>query len=496
MEKVIAKYKEITDWYGTSIFDNLEFEAGKLQVLFEKIIQGNSLSHELVSSNSIHSSYYFSVKKRVKSSNSLLEKFVRKNIGLDLSEKIEIDGDDFISNKSIVEKYIKKEVDDIIGLRVVCDLKEDCHKVLKLIKDKESEFKDNKVVFNLGELDNQPQKMRNGLDIYRFKGCYDDRISFELQIKSKIEEAWGELDHFMIYKDYSFFPSKDTVQGTMNNVGHLLDRIELLLYDLRSTRVEYNKGLERNKFLSDLESLFSQKLKDIFGFEYPLQGLSDVLYSIVDLTEINKDDISSFNLNFSTGEHKDEEVNDFIFSRNKSFELKLIEKIYLLSVSDNTSNYCSNILCLIGELKERINSDIIKNKVLFEQDFDQFYKNYYNLFVTSKANESLWISPRSIIDALNDIKIINILLDDLSEEIDDDSEKQEAIEFLKIIVASFNFGCDIKILLKKLLLTDSNQLKLLAISLKGRLNNFQNQYIEEKQSSKLKLRLNLISSEL
>lgn len=496
MEEVIATYKKITDWYGSNIFKNLEVEAKKLQELFENIIKENSFSYHLVASNSVHSNYYFSVKERVKSADSLLEKFVRKNIGLDLSDKIGIEGGDFLLNRPNVENYIKKDVDDIIGLRVVCDLKEDCHKVLKLIKEKESEFNDNNVVFNLGELENQPQKMRNGLDIYRIKGCYDDRISFELQIKSKIEEAWGELDHFIIYKDYSFFPSKDSVQCTMNNVGHLLDKIELLLYDLRSTRVEYNKSLEKNKFLTKLEGLFSKKLKEIFGFEYSLQGLTDVLISMVDLSSISEDDINSFNLNFSNTKDENEKVNNFIISRSRSFELKLIEKIYLLSASSSTSSYRENILGLISKFKERINSDINKKELKFEKDFNQFYEEYYSLFISSKANESLWISSKTVIDALNDMKLVNVLMGDMIEEIEEDTDKQEALESLKVILASLNFNCDIKSILKKLSLTDNTQFEWLTISLKEKCENGNNQYIKESQFLKMKLGLKLISDEL
>lgn len=495
MNNTIDIFKQVTNWYKSDIHGSLKHEAKKIKKIFNQIIDKNAESYDLVSSNSIHSSNYFSIKKRVKSPDSLLEKFVRKNMGLSLVKSISLDENNFSKKKPEIENYIKKEVDDIIGLRVVCDLKEDCHKILKLIKDKESILNEHKVIFNLIELEDQPQKMRNGLDIYRIKGCYDNRISFELQIKSKIEEAWGELDHFMIYKDYSFFPSKDTVQSTMNNVGHLLDKIEFLLYDLRNTKLEYNKSLKKNNYLTELENLFSEKLKTIFNFEYPLQKLSDVLYSLVDLTKINKQQVDSFNLNFEINEHENEEINNFILSRNESFELKIIEKIYFLSISES-SNYENEILNLIEKFQNKINHEIIETNEIYEVDFNDFYKDYYKIFISSKANESLWISSKSIIDAFNDMKNTNILLGDSAEEIVEDEYKNSILEKLKIAIASLNFDCDIKTLLHKMKMLDNNDFKLVTFDLKEKCDRLKDGILNKKQLSKMKSSLIIISNQL
>ena len=89
---------------------------------------------------------------------------------------------------------------DIIGVRVVTELRHDCNKVLALLRAFIDDLATTEVVLDKIDLESQPQKMKNGLFIYKIKGIFRSDFGFELQIKSKIEEAWGDMDHAIFIK--------------------------------------------------------------------------------------------------------------------------------------------------------------------------------------------------------------------------------------------------------------------------------------------------------
>ena len=50
----------------------------------------------------------------------------------------------------------------------------------------------------------QPQKQKNGFDIYKIDGRYElggYPVRFELQIKALVNSFWGEVEHKIIYKN-------------------------------------------------------------------------------------------------------------------------------------------------------------------------------------------------------------------------------------------------------------------------------------------------------
>ena len=80
---------------------------------------------------------------------------------------------------------IKQISDDIIGIKILTELEDDCKKVISLLKDKYLMlFNDKrKLYLDLDDLEKQPIRMRNGLEFYKIKGIYAESFKFELQIK-------------------------------------------------------------------------------------------------------------------------------------------------------------------------------------------------------------------------------------------------------------------------------------------------------------------------
>ena len=424
MEDEVSLFNKISDYYGETILKELKSKKKNITKAFNFLIEKEAQKFDLVSENSVHNSKYVQVISRVKKKNSFREKLIRRNIGSKIVNNLQLTEQNFDKNKAKISNEVEN-LDDVIGLRLVCDLNKDCPKALEMISNNLDFLKDHNISFNVGEIESQPQKMKNGLSIYRLKGIYDDRIGFELQIKSKIDEAWGELDHFIFYKDYSFFPSKTSVQQTMNNVGKLLDKIEDLLYDLRKSKDDYNKNLKNLLFTQELSEAYSSDIKNILGFSYQVEKLAPTIRFLIEKfhPQFNIRDNSKISFEFLKYEPQNE---NYAYYRNRSIELKLIEAIYVdiwqsktnKKLTDENYNEFLNHLC--KALLENIQEEILQIDPLSDYNLE-LLKDHFDLLVKYNSNEIPWISGRSFSQFS---KIRRILLDFISENFESEMEDE------------------------------------------------------------------------
>jgi ppGpp synthetase/RelA/SpoT-type nucleotidyltranferase len=329
VDKKALVYKKLCLIYENNVANILKVPCGELEKLFDSILNDKGEDYSLIKTNSVYSSRFFNVKSRVKPKTSFHEKLVRKNIGLHIVNKYSIIDEEGLNDE--VTNRIKQDfqiLDDIIGIRIVTDLKKDCDAVHKLLKNNTIYFTDKNIRFF--DLDDQPQKMKNGLEIYRIKGLYQSQYGFELQIKSKIDEAWGELDHSLFYKDYSISPVKDSVQVTMNHVGELLDRIEHLLFDLRDSELTFIESSEHLRFQTDLEEEVSKILKDKFDVAFHLKDISFVLRFLKE--EIGNPEVAkltNISFEFLDWQVEDPKLKCYLKVRNSSHNLIVIESLFI-----------------------------------------------------------------------------------------------------------------------------------------------------------------------
>ena len=127
------------------------------------------------------------VESRVKSHESFAEKIKRKGY-LDTWDI----SDDIDSNQDL----IRTALPDLIGLRLNCMF---LHQEKEVYEGLKSVDLDLQLDFSAST------KMRNGKDIYKVTGSYEwtdrQRYNFELQIKSYINNLWGEVEHAVKYKN-------------------------------------------------------------------------------------------------------------------------------------------------------------------------------------------------------------------------------------------------------------------------------------------------------
>lgn len=173
----------------------------------------------------------WTVHGRVKGTKSLREKILRKGYYQKYQKGTEIIDD----------------LPDLVGVRIQCLLNREEILAYDILRRKKEDTDDRGyAVYSTKNgakmlllLKNQPEKQKNGHDIFRIEGKYfldpgkPVPVHFELQIKSMVHSFWGELEHSMFYKNYDHFISQKILTQSMDNILAELDLIDQELYGLQ-----------------------------------------------------------------------------------------------------------------------------------------------------------------------------------------------------------------------------------------------------------------------
>jgi ppGpp synthetase/RelA/SpoT-type nucleotidyltranferase len=233
-EKIAYKYKDL---------------AQELKQMLEAIVVANS-------------EYTLAVSSRVKEADSVREKLIRNSY-----YRLHTSKEEIIAN-----------VQDIIGLRIECKFTEDEAYVYSLIEKLFSKTDDQIYFYHekypkmrLKMTDKQPTKQKNGFDIYKLDGRFEDkegdkdvRINFEIQIKSMVNMFWGEIEHKIIYKNPSYFMVEQQVIESMMSIKENLNLVDHQLHKLyKRYKREDNSKLSYRK--ENIESILSKLIHDTFA---------------------------------------------------------------------------------------------------------------------------------------------------------------------------------------------------------------------------------------
>lgn len=331
IEKNIDVFGRVVRIYENDVKGMLDHEAKELVKRVKGIIDQHSENYGLETQNDVNPIKYYSLKYRIKGADSLKEKLVRKNEGFRITEIGEINEPDDVQSKKVSVVSQLKKMPDIIGVRIVTELRFDCNKVLALLRAFVDDLAAIEVVLDKIDLEAQPQKMKNGLFIYKIKGIFRADFGFELQIKSKIEEAWGDMDHAIFYKDYSVTPIKNITQVTMNNVGKLLENIDELLLGLRNSDSQYQENLEQLTKLKLLNDELYPLIENKLGISFEIGKVGSFLAIAKEKALEGVDNpkaITNLDCSFLTLNVNDVRLQRYVTIREKSFELMIIEAAY------------------------------------------------------------------------------------------------------------------------------------------------------------------------
>ncbi len=206
----------------------------------------------------------WTVHGRVKSAESLREKILRKGYY-----------NEYEDGEAIIDA-----LPDLIGIRVQCLLNQEEKNAYELLQNKKMSLDEEgfSIYQTVSEarmtllLQNQPEKQKNGHDIYRIEGRYYDSsvtkpIHFEVQIKSMVHSFWGELEHSMFYKNYDYSVSQKILTQSMDNILAELDLIDKEMEGLQNN-FSCNKGDRINEFKCVCVSVIQKEYQDKFDKLY------------------------------------------------------------------------------------------------------------------------------------------------------------------------------------------------------------------------------------
>ena len=231
---------------------------------------------------------------RPKDADSIAEKIYRKN---------------YLAKYRNAEEFIN-DLPDGIGIRIVCMLNEDEKNIYKQlerllvnkknINGKEYCYQDEENLYIC--LNNQPEKQKNNIDIYRMDCLWivkdSNQIRIELQIKSLTNYFWGEIEHALFYKNYDYTISNNFYAGLMKNIHNELLNIDIEMSALKKhmKKTKENQVQEiRQISASMISQNFSEKIQSIIGCKIDLRESYVLLVDMYFGVSISvKDNLSKF----------------------------------------------------------------------------------------------------------------------------------------------------------------------------------------------------------
>jgi len=264
------------------IFDFIDSTIEMLERNKEKLNDVSSIIEKYFENELCDNDNFLNVNSRVKSSISLKEKILRNNY--------------YIKYKS--PKLLFDNLSDLIGVRIECRFIEDEIEIYKRIKELFNSQKCDGYYYNaknpnvLLKLDEeQPQVQKNGFTIFRIDGkyiCNGKTVNFELQIKSLVNMFWGEVEHKILYKNFSYMLGeqffKDIMASLKDNLT-MIDRQLLILYnylnEMNETTPEIRRAQTEALLSKIIYEIYSVKIKKEVGFVVDFRKSCDVVMSYV-----------------------------------------------------------------------------------------------------------------------------------------------------------------------------------------------------------------------
>lgn len=227
VNKEQERYQALMEAFSDPTFrDELEDVKNKLKVWLGEWMKGMPPLDNRIGN-------VFSIESRVKGVHTFEEKLYRKNY---------IQTWDVFTDKRDNQTYIKRELTDLIGLRVNCHFVAYESVIYDYLSSSSDDQKPKGFEFNFDE--NTTQK--NGNKIYKFSGVYNNTYHFEVQIKSIIHNVWGEVEHKTVYKNPVFdgyIEKKRQISSTLHDTMMASDKELFTLFNMKETKTQLIQSL-------------------------------------------------------------------------------------------------------------------------------------------------------------------------------------------------------------------------------------------------------------
>ena len=271
---------------------------------------------------------------RIKSKSSLEEKIIRNN---------------YYKKYKCAEDLLHN-LQDLIGIRVECRFIEDEVKIYEKLREVFNErdidgyyynsLNKNIRLYLAGE---QPQKQKNGFEIYKIDGIYENdkvKYKFELQIKSLVNMFWGEIEHKVIYKNKNYMLGDEFLKNILTSIKkHLcmIDNQLAVVYNHSAKSNTADLDVRKKQIETMLSKIiydsFSNQMKNSIGFIVDFKTSSDVIVNYI-FRSSNAKDFQDYNQTLINMLSRVNEISknnidfgrELEFDRDINFESKFCEK--------------------------------------------------------------------------------------------------------------------------------------------------------------------------
>lgn len=281
------------------------------------------------------------VQGRVKDPNSLAEKIIRKNY--------------FGEYSGNYSKFID-ELNDIIGIRIVCVLQKDENEIHDFLKGMFTDPDEFEGEWDTGEgslfinFNNQPEIQKNSHKIYKYSCKWveetGEEYNIEIQIKSLIHMFWGEIEHMIMYKNYGYLIDKDFYTNIMDSTFKMLEAIDDQLLAMtghlkRGSEDETKQLVESREILAKLFFNSCQKeIETSLESKIDLREVYEALAVILTLQSNNSMEIIQLAVNY-IGRAAQYNITFDEILKNDRFTLNL--RNYRISANDRFSELVKEV---------------------------------------------------------------------------------------------------------------------------------------------------------
>ena len=407
---------------------NQKIIVDKLKELIDKYADDFSLTR----ANSVRKVRFYGIVNRIKEKDSFSEKLIRNNhYNLFIEQLSDLENIDEPQLKSKI-----KEIDDLIGIKILTDLNIDSINMFKLISSTKfiKELSDKGILINPDDLDVQPVAMKNGLNIFKLR-CKYETWNFELQIKSKLESAWGDMEHSIFYKDYKITPVRDLAQQSMNHIGKLLSQIDEFLQEIREANSNFSLNSNIILFVNEFEKLYSEKISTVLnGINYNFKKIASLSYNI---HKADNNILKDIEFNTECLSLQCPKYSFYINSRNKDFDLQIFESIVLSSFEEVIDSDNIEIILdkYFGLIKNSYQKMILDNNLVQDEEMAERYINmFFDTCINYNCQEYI-LNTNNVFNHINNIKLFEEIVEVLELE---DQEKDDILKAYTIYCFSGN----------------------------------------------------------
>lgn len=214
------------------------------------------------------------ITSRIKTRDSLKEKILRNHL----------------YNQHDAERVVF-EMHDIIGVRIECRFfKDEEYLYRKICETFSVDCGDgtftppNKKAIRLKLDTPQPEKQKNGFNIYRIDGSVtyaNESYNFELQIKSLVNSFWSEIEHKLIYKNIRYNQTDNLMKELLNSIHESLSGVDHqlnLIFDRFTDNAIVNQQAQLEKMLTlALTEMFTAIVKSRTGISVSITKYSEAV---------------------------------------------------------------------------------------------------------------------------------------------------------------------------------------------------------------------------